>query len=104
MKPLIAACAVATVLGANAALAGTFLRGTYIDRHQESLIAIGMKCDEVHGLLGNPATHFDYRSSDGPTWTYYLIGSSPGTLVFVIEFNAGCRVVSKGEKLIPQGS
>lgn len=103
MKLLIAVCAVTTLLATITASAGVLPRGTYIDRHQESLITIGMKCGEVNGLLGNPATHFDYRSSDGPTWTYYVIGSPPGNLVFEIEFNAGCRVVSKRERLIPQG-
>ena len=95
---------VCMALGMSAAAAAVasadLLRGVYVGREQERLVTTGMKCDEVRALLGNPAASVEYRA-DAPTWTYYLVGHPPGNFLFDVQFNADCRVVSKGERVLP---
>ena len=103
MKLRIAVCIASAAFATVSTLAGGAPLGTYIGREKEALITIGMRCDDVRALLGSPAANFEYRTNDGPTWTYYLVGSAPGSFVFDIDFNADCRVAAKGERFIPLG-
>jgi outer membrane protein assembly factor BamE (lipoprotein component of BamABCDE complex) len=78
-------------------------RGFYVAKDQQRSITPGLSCGEVRAILGRPSTDFRYRSTPGPTWTYFVAGSLPGRLVFEVEFDADCRVLAASERSIPLG-
>ena len=72
-----------------------------ISRSKESLVKPGMTPAEVQQALGRPAARFRYRSSDGATWTYNVVESTPGTVFFDVDFDANGKVASTRVRVNP---